>query len=84
MKLSYLRLIVGSKLQAYPGDAVVVHHHEEIEPDFETYWQSVGAGKLRFEYFPGNHRVWQTSILSILPLVHEQLESLEAEESVVS
>jgi len=84
VKLSYLRLIVGSRLQVYPGDALVVHHHEEIAPDFETYWQSVGTGKLRFEYFPGNHRVWQTSILSILPLVHEQLESLEAEESVVT
>ncbi len=80
-KLSYLRLVSGSPLEVYPGDALVIHHQEEADSGFETYWHSVCAGKLRFEYFPGNHRVWQTSILSILPLVHEQLESIETGEA---
>jgi surfactin synthase thioesterase subunit/acyl carrier protein len=84
VKLSYLRLVAGSPLEVYPGDALVIHHREEVNLDFEAYWYSVCAGNLRFEFFPGNHRLWQTSILAILPLVHEQLKSLEAEESVVA
>jgi acyl carrier protein len=84
VKLSYLRLVAGSPLDVYPGDALVIHHQQDADANFETYWHSVCTGNLRFEYFPGSHRVWQTSILSILPLVHEQLESMAAAEPVVA
>jgi amino acid adenylation domain-containing protein len=84
VKLSYLRLIESSPLDLYPGDALVIHHHDEAGPAFESFWRSVCGGTLQLEFFPGNHRVWQTAILAILPLVHEQLKSLEVEEAVVA
>jgi acyl carrier protein len=83
VKLTYLRLIERSPLPPYSGDALVIHHVEEVDAAAKSLWPSL-CSQAQIEYVPGYHRVWQNAILSILPLVRERLQSLLAPDSAIT
>jgi amino acid adenylation domain-containing protein len=83
VKLSYLRLLQNSPLEPFAGEALLIYHHEEAEIVCRSLWPSL-CDRLRIEYIPGHHRVWQTSILSILPMIRERLQGMEKADSIVA
>jgi amino acid adenylation domain-containing protein len=83
LKLSYLRLLQNSPLEFLAGDALLIYHQEEEEIVAKSLWPEL-CDQLLIEYIPGHHRVWQTSILSLLPLVRDRLRSMAAGESSIA
>jgi hypothetical protein len=73
----------NSPLEPFAGEALLIYHHEEAEIVCRSLWPSL-CDRLRIEYIPGHHRVWQTSILSILPMIRERLQGMDKADSIVA
>ena len=84
VKLSYLRLIENHSLapsvRRVHCSSITITRAAIVA---KSLWPSL-CDQLQFEYISGHHRVWQTAILSILPMVRERLQSVATREANIA